>query len=233
MPWRTVLLRGTRVLARCDDSGELRVESGRVEIRYRPGDSKAYRAAAANLRVLEDEPALPDSHCGDAEPAASPAPGGKKTRGGAAGSAREPIHPEGAIIAYADGACSGNPGPAGIGVVLLLGGKRRELSQYLGHGTNNIAELTAIQAAAEALEPGAAPIRLHTDSKYAIGLLTQNWKPKKNQALVAAVKRALARHAHWSIQYVPGHSGIVLNDRADALAVRAVQSRSSSGWIEY
>jgi ribonuclease HI len=232
MPWRTVLLRGTRVLARCDEAGELSADGGRVEIRYRPGDSKAYRATPANLKVLADEPVLPDTHCGAAE-AAAPSATGKKSRSAAAGGSREPVHPTGAIIAYTDGACSGNPGPAGLGVVLLLEGKRRELSQYLGEGTNNIAELAAIGAAAEGIEPGDAPIRLHTDSKYCIGLLTQGWKPKKNQELIAQVKRSLARHAHWTIHYVPGHSGILLNDRADALAVQAVQSRSSSGWVEY
>lgn len=229
MPWRTVLLRGTRVLARCDDSGELRVDGGRVEIRYRPADSKAYRAAAANLRVLADEPVLPDSHCGPAEAAAVV---GKKATRSAGGPARPPVHPDGAIIAYTDGACSGNPGPAGIGVVLLQGDRRRELSQYLGDGTNNIAELAAIKAAADAIDPSDAPIRLHTDSKYCIGLLSQGWKPKKNQELVAAVKLALGRHGHWSLHYVPGHSGILLNDRADALAVQAVQSRSSTGWVD-
>lgn len=222
-----MLLRGTRVLARCDEGGALRAEGGRVEIRYRPGDAKAYRAAVANLTPVAGEAVLPDAHCGEAEPAES------RPKASKGGGARAPVHQDGAIIAYTDGACSGNPGPAGIGVVLLLDGKRRELSQFLGQGTNNIAELTAIQAAAEGIEPGQAPIRMHTDSKYCIGLLTQGWKPKKNQELVAAVKRALSRHRDWSLQYVPGHSGILLNDRADALAVQAVQSRSSSGWIEY
>ena len=59
--------------------------------------------------------------------------------------------PEGAIVAYADGACSGNPGPCGAGIVLIDGRSRRELSAFLGEGTNNIAELTAIELAITAM----------------------------------------------------------------------------------
>src|SRR4029079_19754437 len=51
----------------------------------------------------------------------------------------------GAVEVWTDGACSGNPGPMGIGVVVIDGPKRRELGEYLGSGTNNIAELVAIE----------------------------------------------------------------------------------------
>ncbi|MDO9264821.1 MAG: RNase H family protein, partial [Desulfosalsimonadaceae bacterium] len=55
--------------------------------------------------------------------------------------------PLNAIIIYTDGASSGNPGPSGIGVVMEYGGHEREISNYIGIATNNIAELTAVQTA--------------------------------------------------------------------------------------
>jgi ribonuclease HI len=109
---------------------------------------------------------------------------------------------------------------------------RRELSEYLGNGTNNIAELTGILRAAEAVEDPARPFRLYTDSSYAIGVLTKGWKVKANVELVAAVKKALARLEDVSLHHVRGHAGVPLNERADALAVEAVETRASSGWRE-
>jgi ribonuclease HI len=120
-----------------------------------------------------------------------------------------------------------------LGVVLQDGAQRRELSQFLGEGTNNIAELSAILEAAEAIEDPARPVRIHTDSQYAIGVLSKGWKAKANQELVARVKQALARLQDLELIYVPGHSGVLLNERADALAVQAVKSESSSGWVTY
>src|SRR5690606_30830355 len=112
-----------------------------------------------------------------------------------------PDHPDGAIIVYADGACSGNPGPAGLGVVIMDGDERRELSEYLGEGTNNIAELTAIKRAAEALAGRDEPIHMFTDSSYSIGVLTKGWKAKKNPELVASVKRALNELPNAELRY--------------------------------
>lgn len=228
-------LRGQRVLARCDEQGNLRTQNGRVEIRYRPNDGKAYQAGARNLERIPGESVLGDEHCG--EGSAVDKRGGKKTSTGkaaAAVAANARQHPDGTVVIYADGACSGNPGPAGLGVVLIDGARRRELSEYLGQGTNNIAELTAILRAVEAIgEAGRArPIRIHTDSGYAIGVLTKGWKAKANQDLVARVKSALATLKDVELIYVPGHAGVALNERADALARAAVTERSSSGWVE-
>jgi ribonuclease HI len=136
------------------------------------------------------------------------------------------------VLVYADGACSGNPGPAGLGVVMLWDGERRELSEYLGQGTNNIAELTAILRAAEAMPDRKRPLHLYTDSSYAIGVLSKGWKAKANQELVAATKAALARLDDVKLFYVKGHAGVPLNERADALAVEAVRSRRNAGWVK-
>lgn len=225
-------LRGTKVLARCDAGGRPLAEGGRVEIRYKPTDTRAYRAAAANLVAVPGAAVLPDDHCPPGEPVAprSTAKAGSARKLKAPAAA--PHHPDGAIIVYADGACSGNPGPAGLGVVIVDNGVRRELSEYLGQGTNNIAELTAILRAAEALAGREEPIRIFTDSRYSIGVLTQGWKAKKNPELVAEVRRALAALADVELRYVPGHAGVALNEVADQLARQAVDRRSSSGWVE-
>jgi ribonuclease HI len=229
-------LRGDRVLARCDEGGELALEGGKVEIRYRPNDGRAYQAAGGNLAPDPDGTVFPDSHCGAGE---RKEPRGSKTKankGGAAAKAAVGALPSTVVgdevLAYADGACSGNPGPAGVGVVMLWDDQRKELSEYLGHGTNNIAELTAILRAAEAMPDAARPLHLYTDSSYAIGVLSKGWKAKANQELVAAVKRALASLDEVKLLYVPGHAGVPLNERADALATSAVRSRTSPGWVK-
>jgi ribonuclease HI len=219
-----MMLRGVRVLARANEAGELIAGSdGRVEVRYKESDTRAYRAGKRNLEAIEGEAVLPDSAV-----AAARASGSSKED--AARRAKERTHAPDAIIVYADGACSGNPGPAGVGVVMQDGSARRELSQYLGQGTNNIAELTAILEAVQALPDVARPVRIHTDSQYAIGVLSKGWKAKANQELVAKVKLALSALKDVELIYVPGHSGVLLNERADALAVQAVKSESSPGW---
>jgi ribonuclease HI len=234
MPWTYRVLRGQKVLARCDDAGKLVADGGRVEIRYKPGDAKAYRAAERNLESAGESGVLPEDHCTviPAEGTAAPVKAATSASGSTdrTASARPPLgHPD--VIVYADGACSGNPGPAGLGVAIFDGDEKRELSEYLGHGTNNIAELTAIQRALEALAGDERLIEIKTDSSYSIGVLTKSWKAKANQALIADVKAALAKVKNVRITYVKGHAGIAGNELADALARAAVDSRKSSGWV--
>jgi len=222
------------VLARCDASGALVDEGGRVEVRYRAGDGKSYRAATRNLVEVPNEALLPDDHCGEAAPAAPKEDAGpaKKRVASKASPAAVTLGAPADLIAYTDGACSGNPGPAGLGVVLIQKGARAELSEYLGTGTNNIAELTAILRALEQLEPTDEPVVVHTDSKYAIGVLTQGWKAKANQQLIAATKERIRSFPQLRLVYVPGHAGVPLNERADQLARAAVTARATAGWVE-
>ena len=230
MAWLKVRFKGGEVFARCDDQGRLKADGGRVEIRYRAQDNRAYHAAMRNLEPLPGAAVLPDDTCVPAQAAPDRKPaarGGARRQGGSSA----PVHEEGAIIAYADGACSGNPGPAGAGVVLLDGKSRRELSHFIGTGTNNIAELTAIELAAQAIADRERPVRIHTDSQYAIGVLTKGWKAKANVELIARLRALLAGFADLELRYVPGHAGVALNERADALAVQAVERRESSGWM--
>lgn len=226
MPWIAAMLRGSRVFARVDDTGKWMEREGRVEVRYRADDGRAYFAFARNLERAAGATILPDSHCAEGSPVKN-SKAEKKEKAAAA----IPNHPDGTVIVYADGACSGNPGPCGLGVVLVDGTTRRELSEYLGDGTNNIAELTAILRAASYIEDKTRRVRIHTDSSYSIGVLQKNWKAKANPLLIGEVKTALGRLNDVELIYVPGHAGVVLNERADELARQAVQSRSSTGWV--
>jgi ribonuclease HI len=134
-----------------------------------------------------------------------------------------------AVEMFTDGACSGNPGPGGWGVVLRWNGVTRELSGGDAETTNNRMELTAAIAGLQALK---RPCRvdLYTDSEYVrngIKGWIESWrkngwrtaakKPVKNAELWQALDEARRRHQvtwHW----VKGHAGHVENERADELA---------------
>lgn len=134
-----------------------------------------------------------------------------------------------AVEVYADGACRGNPGPGGWGVLLRQGARERELHGGEALTTNNRMELTAVIRALEALEPGAT-VRVYTDSQYVQkgisgwihdwkrrGWRTADKKPVKNQDLWLRLDELARGHAvewHW----VRGHAGHPENERADALA---------------
>jgi ribonuclease HI len=232
MPWVRAELRGQTVFARATDQGELAVEGGRVEVRYRADDGRLYRAAPRNLTVPSPPKILPDEACGPAEPAkpAKPAKSAKTRRTAAAAkgeAAQDVVVEPGTALIYTDGACSSNPGPAGLGVVVLSGEQQIEQSEYLGQGTNNIAELTAILRALGHLEEDQAAL-IHTDSKYAIGVVQQGWKAKKNRELVATLRAEAARRPKATLVYVPGHAGVPLNERADELARQAVATGRST-----
>jgi ribonuclease HI len=223
-------LRGSRVLARCLPSGELDVRRGRVEVRYRRDDGRAYQAAPRNLEPTADTQVQPDDFCADAAAVAKP---GRKARPAAVSpGVTPPSQPDdGEVLVYADGACSGNPGPAGLGVVMRWDDEEWELSEFLGEGTNNIAELAAIERAALRVPDPGRRVRIFTDSRYSIGVLTQGWKARANTELVARTKKALAALSDVSLVHVPGHAGVPLNERADALARQAIETAGSTGWV--
>lgn len=115
----------------------------------------------------------------------------------------------------------------GIGVVVIEGGKRREHGEYLGIGTNNIAELVAIERGLELAEAeGERRVRVYTDSGYAIGVLSKGWKAKANQELIARLRRRLAGVPRLEFVKVAGHAGVPENERCDALARQAITRRA-------
>lgn len=192
-----------------------------MDVLYEPG-GKVYRAAMRNLESDDDPVLLSDEQA---------APGGLaearnrtgRMLGRSRGSQPSPplAAPADAVHVYTDGACTGNPGPMGIGVVLLSGTDRKEVSEYLGVGTNNIAELTAIQRALE-LSPRDRTVVLHSDSSYALGLLGQGWKAKANQELVARLRQIAAGFRDLRLVKVAGHAGVKENERCDELAREAI-----------
>lgn len=127
---------------------------------------------------------------------------------------------------YTDGACPGNGqmggGMMGAGIVARCGDVQREWAIPLGRGTNQKAELLAVREALLKVRdrPG-SEVRVHTDSAYAIGCLTQNWKPKVNREIVEEVRSLVRECGRFSMHKVQGHAGVPQNERADELAVRA------------
>ena len=135
--------------------------------------------------------------------------------------------PDNSIIIYTDGASSGNPGPSGIGVVMYYKDKEKKISEYIGHATNNIAELKAIYKGLEIIKLKNISARLYTDSGYAYGLLVLGWKPKKNTALVLSIKKIMSEFKDLKLIKVKGHSGNTGNEIADSLATDAIKKSPS------
>ena len=219
MLWIKHRLRDQDVWAKADASGGLVTDrDGRVEIVYKPvAGAKTYRAGARNLTVVAGV-APKDFEPGEPAPE-KPAAASAKS---AAGPAKPP---DDAVQVWTDGACTGNPGPAGLGVVVLDGTERKELSEYLGEGTNNIAELMAILRGLQEVKDRKRPVFVYTDSQYSIGLLTMPWKAKKNVELVAELRDLCRTFADLHFVKVAGHAGIPLNERVDELARNAITNR--------
>lgn len=124
-------------------------------------------------------------------------------------------------VLYADGACEGNPGPGGWGVVITEPEEeRREFSGGpVPSTTNNRMELAAAIEGLKATEPGAEVI-LRTDSQYLVKTMTLGWRRNANQDLWAALDREVAKRK-VGFQWVRGHAGDRFNERADELANKA------------
>jgi ribonuclease HI len=136
---------------------------------------------------------------------------------------------------WTDGACSGNPGPGGWGAVLRYGEREKEMSGGEAATTNNRMELMAAIEALNALKRP-SKVQLHTDSKYVMdgvtkwihgwkknGWKTADKKPVKNDDLWRKLDEANARHdVTW--KWVKGHSDNEMNDRADELARKAIDT---------
>lgn len=219
--WIRRRFRDQEVLAECRENGDLIANKGLVRFMYRAG-GKTYNTRPDRLERIEG--ATPESgEPGGGATAKRSSGGKKKASTKASGLTWVDARPEDeAVQLWTDGACTGNPGPAGLGVVYRHKGEEQELSEYLGQGTNNIAELTAILRGLALVEDADTPVDVVTDSSYAIGLLTKGWKAKKNQELVAELRRELERLSDVRFLKVPGHAGVLLNERADELARTAI-----------
>jgi ribonuclease HI len=141
------------------------------------------------------------------------------------------------IDIYTDGACKGNPGPGGWGVLLKSGGTEKELFGGEENTTNNRMEMMAVIQALEALKRP-CKVNLYLDSKYVLQGITEwihGWKargwrtaskePVKNMELWQRLDAIVSTGGHeidW--RWVKGHAGDPGNERADALANQGVNS---------
>ena len=126
-----------------------------------------------------------------------------------------------AIYLFCDGACSGNPGQMGIGILLRFGRAEKVIAEPIGHGTNNVAELTAIRRGLAQVRRRDLPVVVVTDSSYAIGVVTGAMKARKNLDLVREITSLVARFKDIRFEKVAGHAGHPENEEVDGLASRA------------
>ena len=141
---------------------------------------------------------------------------------------------EAVVEIYADGACKGNPGPGGWGVLLRSGGREKEMFGGETQTTNNRMELMAVIEGLLSLKERSR-VRVYTDSQYVQkgisewihnwkrrGWLTADRKPVKNVDLWKRLDEAAGGHeVEWF--WVKGHAGHPENERADALANRGIE----------
>lgn len=141
------------------------------------------------------------------------------------------------VIIYTDGACLGNPGPGGYGVVLLYNGHRKELSGGFRRTTNNRMEIMAAIVGLRALRQPCR-VALYSDSRYVVQAMSEGWAKRwqargwkrnpaesaKNPDLWAEMLELSKKH-DVSYRWVRGHAGHPENERCDALAVAAAKQR--------
>lgn len=143
---------------------------------------------------------------------------------------------------YADGACTGNPGPGGWGVIIATpDGKVVELGGADPQTTNNKMELTAVGKALRHLEKSTDPIDIYTDSTYVINGITKwiwgwrkrDWKTAEGKDVanaeywkrLSALVAARPKEGGVEFKYVRGHSGVPGNERVDEIAVSFAKSK--------
>lgn len=138
------------------------------------------------------------------------------------------------VTIYTDGACKGNPGPGAYGAVMMFGKHRKEISAGYKLTTNNRMELLAAITALELLQQP-CKVELHSDSKYLVQAINDNWiagwqkkgwvnskkEPVKNQDLWHKLVTVMEPH-QISWNWVKGHAGNAENERCDELANLAI-----------
>lgn len=142
------------------------------------------------------------------------------------------------IVIYTDGACSGNPGAGGYGVVMLYGTARKELSGGYRKTTNNRMEVLAVIKGLEALKEPCS-VKLYSDSKYVVDAIEKGWAKKwRSQGWMRNNKEKASNVDLWerllslleihqvSFIWVKGHADNPENERCDQLARAAIQKNT-------
>ena len=241
MPWKEALFKGKKVWVEVDSKGNPVVQKGLSPIRYSSDEgAKVYFGKSTSVGKITGEALqLP--------PVGKSAPKGKVSLGlgsaknrtlaqkkKAKQTARQLVDSfsEQTIVCFTDGSCRGNPGLSGTGVLVrMTDGREVEHFRFLGEGTNNTAEISAVIDALEIIDkekgPDEIPVEILTDSKYVVGLIQLGWKAKANRDLVQHLKRQIKIRGNVRLHWVAGHAGIEENERADQLANKAIDGRSS------
>ncbi|MGD9134594.1 MAG: ribonuclease H [Desulfobacterales bacterium] len=206
--WKRMRFKTNKVWLAVDRSGKPIEKNGKVLIKYQLNQTHEYWVRKSNIKPLDSDVSATQQM-------------ENNTAVSQTGNKEE-------IRVYTDGASSGNPGPAGIGVVLRFGKYEKEISEYIGLATNNIAELRAIQAGLLAVKKTDLSVRIFTDSRYAHGLLALGWKAKANNELVQSIKKTMKKFKNLEIVKVKGHAGDKGNERADFLATSAIKDSQKS-----
>ncbi len=139
------------------------------------------------------------------------------------------------VYVYTDGACRGNPGPGGYGIIMEWVGKSyiKEFSDGFAHTTNNRMELLAVIIALKKLKKTKIRVRVFTDSKYVADAVEKKWvfnwertnfKGKKNSDLWIDFLKEYRKH-YVSFQWIKGHNEHPQNERCDQLAVAASKTK--------
>ena len=129
-------------------------------------------------------------------------------------------------LLYTDGASSGNPGPAGIGAVLIFNNNKVTLSEYIGHTTNNVAEYTALLKALKlARDRGVKRLKIMLDSELVVKQLLGLYKVKneKLKVLYNEVKELLEGFHEYEVRHIPRQQ----NREADALSRKGIRGAPS------
>ncbi len=213
--------KNNKVWLATDQNGKPVEKNGKALIKYQLEQNYEYWVNKKNIRPIDTS--QPETNALEKKKLGKTSSKLHKTKPKSVTTHQDETVNENTIYIYTDGASSGNPGPAGIGIVLSFGEHKKELSKYIGIATNNVAELEAIRIGLVELKNTDLPVRILTDSRYAYGVLSLGWKTRKNQDLVHSIKKFISKFKDLKIVKVKGHAGIEGNERADFLATSAIK----------
>ena len=147
---------------------------------------------------------------------------------------------DGALVIYTDGACSGNPGPGGWGVIMYHGNRKKEMCGGEKATTNNRMEMMAAIKALEAIKPNfSGPVILFTDSTYVLKGITEWIHGWKKRGWKKSDKKPVINKDLWQIldklnserdiqwKWVKGHAGDIGNEKADELARKGIPGKKA------
>jgi ribonuclease HI len=244
MAWSRARFKENDVWVELGDDGKPILKQGLVNLKYqKQAAAKVYRGASAGLSWEASAESWDGVDPGGAptKPQGSGfGSAGSRTAAQAAAAAEaasdllKKLGPD-IHVAYTDGACKGNPGPAGSGVYLVLSdGRKAEASRALGQATNNVGELGAIELTLDLLDEAGvaptAPVAVLSDSSYVRGVLILGWKAKANVEQVAVLRTRLKVRSGVRIYWVAGHAGVAGNERADVLANLGSGGKTATRW---